>query len=324
MTIKEYLQKKYSKSTLNSNLYNIKRFTDYYQGGALRNHPVDDFSERASLSRGAEKATYKDVLKYIGHLRKNYDLNPKTLRHCLYGVKIYFNYLLEIGKRKDHPCSELYLKDKIDRQIQVDNLYSSESLEQFFESYTIKRKTYLLNRNKIIISLLIYQALKVNEITALEVENIDLDKGEIFIKGQSGITSKSPRKRTLPLQAKQILLLYNYLEKDRKKLLKYNRKNPNACTERSRSNTRLILGQYGQAIKPYGISQIINENRNKNERIQPIKIRQSVIANLLKKENDTRIVQVFAGHKRASTTVQYKQSELEVLQNAVSQYHPIK
>ena len=296
ITLRNYLEKKYSKSTLNSNLYNIKRFTDYYQ-------------------KRAEKATYKDVLKYIEHLRKNYDLNPKTLRHCLYGVKIYFNYLLETGKRKDHPCSELYLKDKIDRQIQVDNLYSSETLEQFFESYKIKRKTYLLNRNKIIISLLIYQALTVNEITALEVENIDLDKGEIFIKGQSQITSKSPRKRILPLQAKQILLLYNYLEKDRKKLLKYNRKNPN--------DTRLILGQYGEAIKPHGISRIINENRKQNEKIQPIKIRQSVIANLLKKENDTRIVQVFAGHKRASTTMQYKQSELEVLQNAIIEFHPI-
>jgi len=296
MNIKEYLQKKYSKSTLNSNLYNIKRFTDYYQ-------------------KRAGKATYKDVLKYIEHLRKNYDLSPKTLRHCLSGVKIYFNYLLAVGYRQDHPCSELYLKDKIDRQVQVDNLYSSETLEQFFESYKIKRKTYLLGRNKIIISLLIYQALTVNEITALEVENIDLEKGEIFIKGRQETTSKSPKQRTLPLQAKQILLIHNYLKNDREKLLKYNRGNP--------METKFILGQYGQAIQPHGISRIINENRKKSERIQPIKIRQSVIANLLKKENDTRVVQVFAGHKRASTTVQYKQNELEALQVAVNNFHPL-
>lgn len=296
ITLRNYLERKYSKSTLNSNLYNIKRFTEYYQNRA-------------------EKATYKDVLKYIEHLRKNYDLSPKTLRHCLYGVKIYFNYLLEIGKRNDHPCSELYLKDKINKQIQVDNLYSSETLEQFFESYQIKRKTYLLNRNKIIISLLIYQALTVNEITVLEVENIDLEKGEIFIKGNQEITSKSPRSRTLPLQAKQVLLIYKYLKMDRKKLLKHNQK---------KEEQTFILGQYGEVIKPHGISRIINENRNKNERIQPIKIRQSVIANLLKKENDTRIVQVFAGHKRASTTIQYKQTEFELLQKAVKAFHPLQ
>ena len=296
MTINEYLEKKYSKSTLNSNLFLIKRFTNYYQNKA-------------------ETATFKDVLNYIEHLRKNYDLSPKTLRHCLYGVKIYFNYLLEIGKRNDHPCSELFLKDKIDKQIQVDTLYNQETLEKFFETYQIKKKKYLENRNKIIVSLLIYQALTVSEISNLEVENINLEKCEIYIKGSQEITSKSPQSRTLPLNAKQILLIYNYLEKDRIKLLKYNNKQENKI---------FILGQYGEKINAHGISKMINEQKPKQEQIQPMKIRQSVIANLLKKENDTRIVQVFSGHKRASTTIQYKQTELEILQNAVNNFHPIR
>ncbi|MCH4828457.1 tyrosine-type recombinase/integrase [Flavobacterium columnare] len=297
MTLEQYLQKKYSKSTLNSNLYNIKRFTDYYQNKA-------------------PKATFKEVLHYIEHLRKNYNLHPKTLRHCLYGVKIYFNYLLETGQRKDHPCSELFLKDKIDKQIQVDTLYNQETLEKFFETYQIRKKKYLENRNKIIISLLIYQALTVKEIAELEIQNINLEKCEIFIKASEELTAKSPQSRTLPLQAKQILLIYNYLEKDRIKLLQYNHK--------KETETSFILGQYGEKINPHTISKMINEQKPKNEQIQPMKIRQSVIANLLKKENDTRIVQVFSGHRRASTTIQYKQTELEQLQQAVNQYHPIK
>ncbi|AMA49757.1 MULTISPECIES: tyrosine-type recombinase/integrase [Flavobacterium] len=296
MTLRNYLEKKYSKSTLNSNLFLIKRFTDYY-------------------GNKAKLATFKDILNYIEHLRKNYDLSPKTLRHSLYGVKIYFNYLLEIGKRKDHPCSELFLKDKIDRQIQVDTLYSPETLEKFFETYQIRKKKYLENRNKVIISLLIYQALTVKEIAELEVENINLEKCEIYIKGSLEITSKSPQSRTLPLQAKQILLVYKYLNDDRIKLLKYNNK---------QENKTFILGQYGEKINAHGISKMINEQKPKSEQIQPMKIRQSVIANLLKKENDTRIVQVFSGHRRASTTIQYKQTELEQLQQAVNQYHPIK
>lgn len=292
MKLEEYLQKKYSKSTLTSNLYNIKRFTNYYQNKS-------------------ETATYNDILNYIAHLRKNYDLHPKTLRHCLFGVKIYFNYLLEIGKRKDHPCSELFLKDKINKQIQVDNLYSWETLENFFINYQIRKKKHLENRNKIIISLLVYQALNVSEISNLEVENIDLENGEIQIK-----SGHHQQKRTLPLQAKQVLLFYNYLENERIKLLKYNLKNP--------TETAFILGQYGERINPHGISKRINENLKPSEKLQPMKIRQSVIANLLKKENDTRIVQVFSGHRRASTTIQYKQTELEALQNAVNLYHPIK
>ena len=297
MTLEQYLQKKYSKSTLASNLYNIKRFTDYYD-------------------KKAPKATFSAVLNYIEHLRKNYNLHPKTLRHCLYGVKIYFNYLLETGQRNDHPCSELFLKDKIDKQIQVDTLYNQETLEKFFETYQIKKKKQLENRNKIIISLLIYQAITVKEIAELKIQNINLEKCEIFIKASNEITAKSPQSRTLPLQAKQILLIYNYLEKDRVNLLKYNHK--------KETETSFILGQYGEKINPHGISKIINEQKPKSEQIQPMKIRQSVIANLLKKENDTRIVQVFSGHRRASTTIQYKQTEFELLQNAVNNYHPIK
>ena len=297
ITLRNYLEKKYSKSTLASNLYNIKRFTDYYD-------------------KKAPKATFKEVLNYIEHLRKNYNLHPKTLRHCLYGVKIYFNYLLETGQRNDHPCSELFLKDKIDKQIQVDTLYSPETLETFFETYQIRKKKYLENRNKIIISLLIYQALTVKEIAELEIQNINLEKCEIFIKASEELTAKSPQSRTLPLQAKQILLIYNYLEKDRVKLLQYNNK--------KETETSFILGQYGEKINPHGIGKMINETKPKTEQIKPIKIRQSVIANFLKKENDTRIVQVFSGHRRASTTIQYKQTEFELLQNAVNNYHPIK
>lgn len=237
MELKEYLEKKYSKSTLNSNLYNIKRFTDYYD-------------------KKAPKATFKEVLSYIEHLRKNYNLHPKTLRHCLYGVKIYFNYLLETGQRNDHPCSELFLKDKIDKQIQVDNLYSAETLEKFFETYQIKKKKYLENRNKIIISLLIYQALTVKEIAELEIQNINLEKCEIFIKASTELTAKSPQSRTLPLQAKQILLIYNYLVKDRVKLLQYNNK--------KETETSFILGQYGEKINPNGISKMINEQKPKS------------------------------------------------------------
>ena len=285
--------KNYSKSTLYSNLYNIKRFTDYFPGKA-------------------EKAGYRDILQYLEYLRKNCDLHPKTLKHCLYAVKIYFNYLLESGQRKDHPCSELNLRDKINKQIQVDTLYNEQTLEHFFETTcTSKRKHRLDSRNKIIVSLLIYQALTVTEIAKLTTQDINLEKGEIFIRSQEFHIQS----RTLPLKAKQILLFHKYLSEDRPILLSYNKSNPD---EQS-----FILGQYGETIHPHQISRIINEYRPETERIQPLKIRQSVIANLLRRENDARIVQVFAGHKRVSTTEQYRQNELETLQAAVNRYHPL-
>jgi integrase/recombinase XerD len=295
MTIEEYLRGNYSPATFHSNMYCIRRFTDYYPCGK------------------AEGATYSDVLAYIEYLRKNFDLHPKTLRNSLHAVKIYFNWLVETGRRKDHPCSEIRLKDRISKQIHVDSLYSEQALECFFDTVCAsRRKRRLDNRNKIIVSLLVYQALTVTEIAELTIGDIDLEKGEIRIKA-----GYHQRARTLPLKARQVLMFYNYLHGDRPELLAF-------AKEPEVAGKYFILGQYGEKINPHGISKMINGYRAAGEKIQPEKIRQSVIANLLKNENDTRIVQVFAGHRRVSTTVQYRGNELETLQAAVGEYHPVK
>jgi site-specific recombinase XerD len=290
MTVEQYLLKKYKKSSLNPYLCSIRKYFNFIQNKA-------------------ETAQYSDILEYVGHLRKNGNLHPKTIRFYLGSVKIYYHYLIEIGKRNDHPCSELYLKDKINRQIAVDTLYTPETLENFLND--TQKDPVLQRRNQVIISLLIYQGLTVGEICNLQIEDINLESAEIYIK-----SNDKKKSRTLPLNAKQILLFLNYLKEDKPKLIKNLQSKTPIKT--------FITGKLKEEVRPNVLNRMINDHRDKNQQLQPIKIRQSVIANLLKKENDTRIVQVFAGHKRASTTILYKQTELEILQNAINKYHPIK
>jgi integrase/recombinase XerD len=76
-------------------------------------------------------------------------------------------------------------------------------------------------------------------------------------------------------------------------------------------------------MNPHGISRHINQYRSEGEKITPFKIRQSAIKNLLRKGNDLRIVQVFAGHRRSSSTEAYKQTGLEELKNVIQKYHPL-
>lgn len=290
-TLENYLKQNYSPTSYKTHTSTINKYLNY-------------------IGKKAKTAQYKDILNYIAHLRKNEDLKPKTVKHCLSAVKIYYRYLLETGQRNDHPCKELYLKDKINRQIKADTLYSEETLEEFLEKTKEDPDEKLRRRNEVIVSLLVYQALTVAEICKLNIGDIDLAKAEIYIQ------SKDRKKaRTLQLKAKQILLFYNYLKEDYPKLTKY---------LKAENPEKLITGKLQEEVRPNVINRMINERRKPEERLQPIKIRQSVIANLLRKENDTRIVQVFAGHKRASTTVKYRQTELEILQRAINNYHPIR
>jgi integrase/recombinase XerD len=290
MKLKEYLKSKYSATSIRSYENMIRRF-------------------RLSLGERADRAGYHEVLDYIGQLRSQ-GLHPKSLRNNLFAVKIYFDYLLETGKRTDHPCKYLNLKDQVNRQIAVESLYSREVLEELYENYQA-RNPENQRRDKIIISLLIYQALTVLEISQLRVEDVKLEAGTVYIR-----ENVKNRGRTLDLKPRQILLIHTYLKEDWKR---YWRKRP----PRKRFDY-FILSENGLQLWKSGINRMINRGREKQDRLTPLKIRQSVIANLLKAGHDLRIVQAFAGHRRTASTEAYKQTGLEELKAAIDKLHPLQ
>lgn len=290
MELIEYLEKNYSKTAVKSYLNTINRYL-------------------LALGDKAQTATYTDVLDYIGLLRET-GLHPKTLRNNLFAIKIYYRYLLAIGKRNDHPCQYLNLKDQINRQIQIENLYPKEVLESLYESWKSKQETHQ-NRDKIIVSLLIYQALTVLEITQLKTTDIDLEEATIKIKGN--VKNKG---RILSLKPKQIMLFHNYLKHDYKH---YHRKQTP-----SKRVDYFLLNDEGLQLWSGGINRMINEDRDRQNKLIPLKIRQSVIAHLVRENHDIRVVQEFAGHRSASSTEAYKQTGLDELKSAIDKLHPLQ
>lgn len=288
MTLQEYLEKKYSPTSIQNYQSVILRYTTYMQ-------------EKAAT------AGYADVLEYIGYLRK-LNLHPKSLRNNLFAIKIYYRWLVATGKRKDHPCEKLYLQDQINRSIAVESLYSPQALEELFKTYKSSNPFYQ-KRDEVIISLLIYQALMIQEIAQLKISDINLEEGTVKIKGN--VKNKG---RLLHLKSNQGLLFYKYINEDRKEILSLNQTGSNV----------FILSKKGVAIFPGIINKMINENRKQHEKLLPIKIRQSVIHHFLKANNDVRLVQVFAGHRRAGSTEEYKQSGLEELKASINKLHPLQ
>jgi len=125
------------------------------------------------------------------------------------------------------------------------------------------------------------------------------------------------------------MTFYQYINTDRLQLLKKNKQ----ATESNKK--RLILSYTGKPILSMNITDILNPRRlNVSEmppkavqnkpKLLPLKIRQSVLAHLLKQNHDVRIVQVFAGHRKAASTEEYKQTGLEELKTAVGKYHPLQ
>lgn len=296
MTLKVYLQKQYSLTAINGYHNMINRFL-------------------LALGGKAETAGYTEILDYIGLLRASRNaagqaLHPKSLRNNLFAIKIYYNYLIQTGQRTDHPCRFLYLKDQINRAIPVEALYPKEVLEKLYEQWRSKSEVHQ-SRDKIIISLLLYQALLVLEIVQIQTGDINLETGIIKIKG-----NRKNKGRTLNLKPHQILLFYKYLKEEYK--IYRSKQKPG-----KRQDYFLLSGE-GLPLQSVSINRIINAGKDKQNKLLPLKIRQSVIAHLLKENNDTRLVQEFAGHRRAGSTEAYKQTGLEELKLAIDKLHPLQ
>jgi integrase/recombinase XerD len=249
-------------------------------------------------------ATYQQIMDYLGELRQQ--SKSKKINCSLHGIKKYYSFLIATGERKDHPCRYIKLRDKSSRDIQLQDLFKPTELEQLLEKK--ERYKHLKNRNKIIISLLIYQGLTNREVTNLQLDAINLEQGTIRI-----LPGRKTNARTLKLQSKQVFWIMNYLQEDRPRLLKTESK-------------KLIISSRGTEDTGEGICYIIETQRYlfPTRKLNAKTIRQSVITNLLKEGKDLRIVQAFAGHKYPSTTEKYKQTQVEELKNQILKYHPLK
>jgi len=287
MDYENYLAKYYSKATAKA----YKREIVIY----LENNP------------NAENALHGDIVNYIGRLRNRYD-SSKTISRIVCSIKSYYNFLNESGKRKDNPGKSIRLRDKISKDIQLQDLFTTAELESLLH----KKERYqaLEYRNKVLISLLTSQGLKPSEISALTSSDINLESATIYIKG-----SPKTSARELTLKPNQVLLFYKYKTEIRPKLLK------------KKESDIFIIGHRGKPMKEEDITKHVKrifKGLYGNRKVNCMTIRQSVITNLLKQGNDLRIVQVFAGHKNPCATEKYKQTDVEILQMEINKYHPMK
>lgn len=286
MNIEEYLKESLMQSSVESYLYDIEKYK--------------------KANTNADKYDYQKVMQYIEILRNEHSIN--NVKRVLASIKKYYDYLIEIGKRKDNPARAIRLRDTKENPIQLQDLFTEKELQSLLVP-RIERYPFLAKRNKIIMSLLVNQALRIGEIENLKLADIDLEKATIQIT-KTGVTNA----RNLPLKAEQILLLYEFINQDRNKLK----------TVRNDENA-LLLGKLGTPITKEDVDYLISTyQKQSKKKLTSTTIRQSVIANLLIKNNDLRIVQHFAGHKSPDTTEKYRQTGLNALKTAIDKLHPIK
>jgi integrase/recombinase XerD len=254
----------------------------------------------AETSLALEQITYTEILDFADKLKQE-GKNVNLINRMMLALRYYFTWLQHEGQISYNPAAGISLKGAI--RTVPHELLSKEELEALYEAYEIKDER--THRNKVIIGLLVYQALTREELETIRPEHLKLREGKIQVPKTGKQNS-----RILHLQPFQILDLQEYLLLIRPKLQS---KSERLFTGRNDlESLKSSLLHLGYALKKI------------NPKVKhAVQIRQSVITEWLK-EKDLRTVQYMAGHRYVSSTERYRESNLEDLKEALSKHHPLR
>ena len=244
--------------------------------------------------------TRKNITDFLFNLRKS--ISPTSIARILSTIKNFHRFLLRDKITSSDP-SELIETPRLDKKIP--DFLSVEEVGSLLKAPNIKRRHGI--RNRAILELMYATGLRVSELTAIKISDINLEVG--FIK----CTGKGSKERIVPLGKVAQHFLTKYEFEARKKFL-----GDSVCSY-------LFLAQGGKKISRQSVWKIIKQIVNKakiKKKVSPHTLRHSFATHLLENGADLRSVQEMLGHASITTTQIYTHINQRRLKKIHSQFHP--
>ena len=305
-----YLEKAAVKRALQDFLRYL-RIEKNYSGHTLRNYQSDlrqfiDFLDNRSEQQGsAERMDPKQVghLDVRSYLASLYRRNAKSsVARKLSALRSFFAYLLRQGEVKQNPA-DLVSAPKMGKAIpdflQVD--------ETFQLMHGPDRDSVLGSRDRAILEVLYSCGLRVSELTALNLDGVELELGIIRVMG------KGSRERVVPVGSKAREALSHYLQR-RGELLGM-----------QMEHQALFLNNRGGRLSPRSVARLLKKHMQRCNIARPLSphgLRHSFATHLLDAGADLRAVQEMLGHVSLSTTQRYTHLSIDKLMSEYDKAHP--
>ena len=256
---------------------------------------------RQEEAPGISKITPDQLTAYLAE-RKRGGLAAASLKLIVVALKIFFRFLEGRQHITQDPADvlvlprlERYLPDtlnesEIDRLLQVD----------------LHRRPFP-KRDRAMLELLYSSGLRISELTGARLEQINLE--DRFIR----VTGKGNKTRLVPIGRKACEAINEYLESERRGLVK------------PRTGSELFLSRRGQKLTTQRVWQIVKEIAELGGfdiRICPHLLRHSFATHLLSNGADLRIIQELLGHADISTTQIYTHVDQNRLKTIHKKFHP--
>ena len=268
----EYLkiEKSASANTVSSYLRDVNQFASAMEGKGL------DLTQ----------VLPQDVEDYAnGLLRRG--KSPATVTRSMASIKSFFHYLMDRGLVDRNPAKGVS-PAKVERKLP--QVLTGREVELFLEQpQCTDLKGY---RDRAMLELLYATGIRVSELIALDVDDLNLRSQMLVCYGQNG------KVRQIPLYTAAARALEDYLHNARPHLVN------------TPDETALFVNMSGERMSRQGFWKLIKYYQEKagiQKDITPHTLRHSFAAHLLENGADLRSIQEMLGHADISSTQIYSQ-----------------
>ncbi len=278
-----WLESGLSKNTLSAYRSDMNRFCVVLDGVSLLDVTQSEVQKLLSvlLAEGAKGSSSARVLS--------------TLRR-------FYRYQIRQNTIQTDPCAQV-LSPKQGRPLP--KALSEQQVEDLLNAPQIE--TTLGLRDRAMLETLYATGLRVSELVALTMLEINLEVGVVRIVG------KGNKERLVPLGEQAVDWIERYLANSRADLLKQKQSDSVFVTARGSSMTRQA---FWHLIKRHALNAGIAQG------LSPHTLRHAFATHLINHGADLRSVQMLLGHADLSTTQIYTHIARERLQSLHAQHHP--
>lgn len=265
-----------------------------------------EFCERAGVDK-PEAVGHRLVRRYMANLQSRGYARSTVARRAA-AVRGLFRYLVRTGRLDVDPTLALSLPRRERRLPRVLSLREVESAAARHSLHVYRTSL----RDMALVELLYATGMRVGELAALNVRDIDLKRGEVRVLG------KGRKERVIPLHRVAVEMIDAYLTKERPRLA------ANTGMEACKVEP-LFLSVRGGRLSDRGVRRVVERffrGLEGGKRVSPHTLRHTFATHLLQGGADLRTVQELLGHVDLSTTQIYTHLDKGRVKEVFFQAHP--
>lgn len=249
---------------------------------------LESWTEERTLKLASLR--HEQLIEYVAELQEK--VTPQTIKNRLRAYNHYFEYLKEENIITHNPVKGIQIKNEAKKKL---NILAQDKLEEIYNNYQPKGRRAIFQ--KVLLGLIIYQATDQGTLERIQLNDVNLEKSEIYLK-----SSRRSNARKLALKGSQLMPLYKYMEKVKVK-----------------NQTKLFGFSMSNQLRYLQSSVRETERQIKTIR----QLRHSCIANWLKIYNQ-REVQYYCGYRHIGSIERYQIEDVESLKDQLAELHPLK